>query len=402
MATFNDILGYEKQVKELKAICDYLKNTEKYVDFGVKIPEGVLISGDKGVGKTLFANVLAVESERNIWLPLGKSERDINKAIKGAIKNTPSVLIIDDLDYYPESVYPIIDDFLTNLDGEDVFVISTVTDIECLPESLLACRALEKRIILNEPKFEESKLIFKKYFYDKRVENNFNVEDFCYVAQDWSVSMVEDVYNEASIYAVYAGAPTVTIDHIFKAAMKFEEKTITDEFNESTAFHEAGHAAVHLLQGGEAAYIVITEDGGHYVEKKSKIKSYKDRQNDYLVAFAGNACEELFMGESAIGGYTDLGEVSKNIERDNKYLACQGFEYYDSTELNSPAFNDTLAKKVQSDMQSYYDKARKMIEENKTLVVILVEALKKKNYLLHSEIHSIYDKYLIEKRIVNG
>ena len=52
MVSFEDILGYEKQVEELKAICDYLKNTQKYKDMGVKIPDGVLICGESGVGKT--------------------------------------------------------------------------------------------------------------------------------------------------------------------------------------------------------------------------------------------------------------------------------------------------------------------------------------------------------------
>ena len=113
MVSFEDILGYEKQVEELKAICDYLKNTRKYKESGVKIPKGVLICGEPGVGKTLFANVLASESGRKVVLPLSKSIRGMKKTLKKAIKNMPCVLVLDDLDYYPEAVYPIIDDFLT-------------------------------------------------------------------------------------------------------------------------------------------------------------------------------------------------------------------------------------------------------------------------------------------------
>ena len=269
-----------------------------------------------------------------------------------------------------------------------------------MPESLLCCRAFDNRIVLETPEFEDSKSIYKQFFSDKKIRPDFNVEDFCYIAHDWSVSTAEDIYNEALIYAVYEGAEEVGMRHIFKAAMKSDEKEIASEFNESTAYHEAGHAAVSLLNGEEAAYIVLTENGGRYVKQERQVKSYKDRQKDYLVAFAGNACEELFMGESAMGGYTDLGTVCQDIERDNKYLACQGFEYYDSTELDSPAFNDALAKKVQTDMQAYYDKAKKMCEENKPLVTALVEALKINNYLLHSEIHRIYNQYLKENKNV--
>lgn len=396
MTSFKDIIGYEKQAEELKAICDYLKNAGKYTDIGVKIPKGVLICGGSGVGKTLFANALAEESGRRFF-DSGESKRDLLKALKKALKNAPSVLVLDDLDYYVEQAYPIIDDYLTDLD-DDVFVISTVTSVDDLPDFLLRNNAFENRIVLEEPAFEDSKLVFKKFFLDKNVEDDFNLEDFCYIAQNWSVSSVEDVYNQALIYAVREGAKKAAIRHMFKAAMKSDGRDIASEFDESAAYHEAGHAVVNLLNGGEAAYIVLFDDGcGQYVSKNKQVKSYRDRQNGYLVSFAGNACEELFMGESAIGGFTDLEKVSHNIECDNKYLACQGFEYYDSTELNSPAFNDALAKKVQSNMQSYYDKAKKMIEENRPLVIALVEALKKHNYLLHSEIHSIYNDYLKSK-----
>ncbi len=399
MPSFNDILGYEKQVAKLKSICDYLKNTQRYEDFGAHIPQGVLISGEGGVGKTLFAEVLAQESQRNIYVPQGKGKRAISKALKKAVKDVPSVFLLDDLDFYPDEMYDLLVDLFTDIYGDDVFVIATATNVENLPESLLQNIVFEERLVLDVPNFADSKLIFNKYFSDKKVAEDFNLEDFCYIAQNCSVSTVDDIYNDASIYAVRDRAEKVTMDHLFKAAMAFENHTVSCEFNESIAFHESGHAIVDLLLDGIAAYIVLNDDDSGFDVKKTRgIKSYKDRQRDYIQSFAGNACEEFFMGESAIGGYIDLGRVSQNIERDNKYLACQGFEYYDSTELNSPAFNDALAKKVQTDMQSYYDSARKMVEDNKPLVLALVEALRKRNYLLHSEIHKIYDEYLKSKK----
>ena len=76
-------------------------------------------------------------------------------------------------------------------------------------------------------------------------------------------------------------------------------------------------------------------------------------------------------------------------------MASQGFEYFDSTVLNSPAYNDALAKKVQSDIQKYYDKARELIIQNRPLIERFVESLKSKRYLLHSEIYNIYNEYTV-------
>lgn len=91
--------------------------------------------------------------------------------------------------------------------------------------------------------------------------------------------------------------------------------------------------------------------------------------------------------------------VSEEIEDDVKNLASQGFEYFDSTEYNSPAYNDFLAKKVQLDLQKYYDKAKELIVQNRPLIETLVERLKEKFYLLHSEICKIYNDYIASKNI---
>ncbi len=377
-----------------------MKNTDKYVDFGIKLPNFLLICGKPGVGKTFMANALIEDSERKAFNfdGDGYSIKMIKRIFKKARKEANSIIFIDDLDWLTKEedcpVYRQLINELNNYENDGVFVIATISNKNNLPKYFLNDISIDIIINLDYPKIEEACEIYKPLFSKKKVDPNFNMQDFCYFAQDLSYSDVKIIYNEAAQLAIYERNKKITMDNLIKAGLLYNHYKIAEEFNESTAYHEAGHAVVNLLLGGDPSYIVLTEDGGYYFQKKPDIKSYKDRQNDYLVTFAGNACEELFMGESAIGGYIDLGEVSKNIELDNKLLACQGFEYYDSTELDSPAFNDTLAKKVQSDMQSYYDKARKMLEKNKPVVIALVKALKKKNYLLRSEILSIFNKYL--------
>lgn len=117
-------------------------------------------------------------------------------------------------------------------------------------------------------------------------------------------------------------------------------------------------------------------------------------QRRYIVSVAGKACEEVFTGTSSMGSFSDLDKVSQAIEADVRALASQGFEYFDSTVLDCPAYNDALAKKVQSDLQNYYDKAKQLLIENKQLIETFVEKLKEKHYLLHSEIYKIYNAYI--------
>ena len=189
------------------------------------------------------------------------------------------------------------------------------------------------------------------------------------------------------------------MQHFIKAGLLLKGDELAIEFDTATAYHEAGHAAVNLLLGGDAACIVLLGgDGGYFKEKNWDTKTYKDKERRYIVSVAGKACEEIFTGTSSIGSYTDLGRVSEEIEDDVKILASQGFEYFDSTELNSPAYNDSLAKKVQADLQKYYDRAKELIVQNKPLIEMLVEKLKDKFYLLHSEIYKIYNNYILIKK----
>ena len=230
------------------------------------------------------------------------------------------------------------------------------------------------------------------------MEENFNIKDFCCFAQDWTYTEVKTAFNDAARLTVYERLEKISMQHLIKAGLTMKGYELAERFDEASAYHEAGHAAVSLLLGGDAACIVLHgRGGGFFKEKNWDTITYKDRERQYIVSVAGKASEEVFTGTSSIGSFSDLDRVSQAIEADVRALASQGFEYFDSTALNSPAYNDALAKKVQSDIQRYYDRAKELIVQNRTLIEAFVENLKNKFYLLHSEIYKIYDDYIAAK-----
>ncbi|MCM1440547.1 MAG: hypothetical protein NC131_15310, partial [Roseburia sp.] len=279
-------------------------------------------------------------------------------------------------------------------EGGKVFVVMTADDKKYLPERFLNELDPEFIIELEPPEIDEACEIFKPIFDGEKVEQNFNIKDFCCFAQEWTYSDVENAFNDAARLAVFERCEKISMKHLITAGLTYKGYELAEKFDEAAAYHEAGHAAVSLLLGGDAACIVLHGDGlGFFKEKNWEIKTYKDRERRYMVSVAGKACEEIFTGTSSIGSFSDLDRVSQAIERDVRALASQGFEYFDSTVLDSPAYNDALAKKVQSDIQKYYDKAKALIEQNRTLIEAFVKKLKEKNYLLHSEIYKIYAAY---------
>lgn len=407
MAHIKDIIGYPKEVKKLESVCDFLKNTDRYGKFGVELPDSMLICGESGVGKTLMAGALADDCGREVFCVSGRSltVKIVKKLFKAAKKSANAVVVVDDIDYKHKvddaDVFAQVLDELRKCQDGEVFAIVTADDKTHLPDFFSESFDADMVIQLTPPTIEEAREIFRPIFDKKRVDKKFDVNDFCCFAQDWTYSEVDNAFNAAARLAVFERCKRVCMPHLIKSCMTLKGYELAEQFDAAAAYHEAGHAAANLLLGGDAACIVLYgKSGGFFKEKNWDVKSYKDHERRYVVSVAGKAAEEIFMGIDSLGSSTDLSRVAQAIEADVRAFASQGFRYFDSTVLNSPDYNDALTRKIQSDIQRYYDAAKELITANRALVEALVEKLKDKFYLLHSEIYDIYNRYVASKNQV--
>ena len=406
MCRIDDIKGYKREVERLRNVCDFLKNTNKYTDFGVKLPHGLLICGRKGVGKTMMAEALAHDCERQIF-HVDVNERNskrIERTFKMARKSDRAIVVIDDVDYLNLNDEDD-EEFLKQIDYEmyrckesDVFVVVTADDKENLPKYLLGNFDFDMIIELDSPTIEEACVIFKPIFDKYALDDDFDSKDFCCFAVDCTYTDVEFIFNNAARMAISECSERISMRHLIQAGLCLKDYEPATEFDVATAYHEVGHAVVNLLLGGDAACIVLYGNSGGYFEEKTWYRdTYRDIERRYMVRVAGKACEEIFTDSVAIGSQKDLQRAAEEIENYLKVYGVQGFEYFSPTELDSPAYNDALMKKVQAELQKYYDKAKELLAANKVLVEKFVGKLKEKFYMLHSEIYEIFDKYKSEK-----
>ena len=406
MAGLKDIIGFKKQVETLKYALDTVNNPKKYVDFGTALPKGLLIYGESETGKTFMAESFLEACERQVFVfeGGGDAEKEIKRLFKRAAKNAPSVIFFDDIDRFKENdgyseIFELIDKEICCMERGKCFFVATAESFKDAPHRLDSLDII--RTELEEPDYDDAVGLFKEFFKDKPIAEDFSVEDFCHFVADRTYNELRRVYNNAALTAVYEGSDTVTVTHLVKAELlsRDDDDELAEEFDESSAYHEAGHAAVHLLLGGEAACMVLTcNNGGYFREKGIKEENYEVLERRYVVGMAGKACEEIFKESCSIYCDTDLERTAKAVESDLKKLASKGFEFFNGTELNSPAYNDLLAKKVRCDLKNYYDRARELIENNKPLITAFVDALRVKFYLLRSEIKKIYEDYKSEYR----
>ena len=396
MKKLDKIIGYAKQVEKLRVVRDILETPKKYRKFDTELPKSLLLYGDIDVGKTFMAETLIERCGRSVFHITESvcTPKKLKRLLSRAIKKAPSVIFIDELDCYSEDFYEALDAVMEHTDGELLFFVATYDGDEEKMNSELRSLEFDFKIEIPSADFEDRCKIFQAFFENKILEDNFNMKDFCCFAQDCSCEDVENTYRMASVKAVQEGAEKIGMDHLIRASLELQEMPLATDFNERTAYHEAGHAAVSLLLKESPACIVLYEDrGGYYSARSDLAKTFEEREVRYLTGLGGRACEEEFFSSCESGGFADLDKVKKGLEHDLSDLASLGFEFFDTTQCESYAYNDLLAKKIREEMQNRYERVIKMIHENRPLIMAIVERLKEKHYLLHSEIVQIFDEY---------
>ena len=180
MSAFDKIIGYDDIKAELACFADVFKNREKYLKLGVTLPRGLLLYGDPGLGKTLMANCFIAEAGCKAFTvrkekPNGDFVNYIKETFDKAKKETPSIVFLDDMDKFANEdashknaeEYVAVQSCIDECKGHDVFVLATVNDKFCLPDSLIRAGRFDKMISIDVPNEKYSEHIIKHFLRRK-------------------------------------------------------------------------------------------------------------------------------------------------------------------------------------------------------------------------------------------
>lgn len=212
---FDDVIGYEDIKYELKKMCDFLSNREKYEKLGAKPIKGILLQGDPGTGKTTMAEAFIKSCGRKAYIcRKTKSDGDFLKKIvkifEEAKNNQPAVILLDDIDKYSSERIRRVDaeEFVTvqscidDLGDSDVFIIATSNDYDKLPESLLRAGRIGKTIEIDLPYGKDAEMIVAHYLKDKKVKN-IDAKEVSRILEGYSCATLESVINDAALMAEF-------------------------------------------------------------------------------------------------------------------------------------------------------------------------------------------------------
>ncbi len=438
--TFKDVAWMEEAKHELQEIVDYLKNPEKYKKAGARVPKWVLLYWPPGSGKTLLARAVAWEA----WVPffsasgsefmemlVGMWAAKVRELFKKAKAAAPSIIFIDEIDTigkkrwightgWHQEQEQTLNQILTEMDGFDkdtnVIVIAATNRPDILDPALLRPWRFDRKVYVWRPTLEERLQILKIHTKDKKLAPDVDLESLARRTSGMVGADLENIINEAALKAARENRDYITNDDLEYALEKVimwpekKIKSIKEKERKIIAYHELWHAVtahqlpntdpvekISIVSRGLALWVTwMMPEEDRYLYSKAKFL-------DELVSIlGGRAAEEIFFGKDEIttGAANDFEKATK-IASDMimKYWMDEELwpvMYFDKDKGEwlpfkpfSEKTNEIIDKKVKELLKNAYEKAKKIIKDNKEKIEILAKVLLEKEYLTKEEFETI-------------
>lgn len=414
MNAFDKIIGYSSIKKELETLVDMMTNAGKYQKLGVKMPRGLLLYGDPGVGKTLMANCLIEASGRPCFtVRKDKADGDFINEIKNTFNKAkeaaPSIVFLDDMDKFSdtegrnrnEEEYVTVQACMDDVKECDVFVIATANEDRSLPDSLVREGRLGRKVSVGNPQGQDAVEIIRHFLAGKEFVEEVNAEDVAKMIGGSSCAVLESCINEAGIYAGIQGKDKIDTEDLKRGVLRilFSAPESLDDIPEdvikSIAYHEAGHAVISEIgaPGSVGLVSVYQHDGPtrgitSYTADDRYWDDKANLENRVRTLLGGKAATELVYGKSDIGTSSDLSRAFRIVARFVDDYCCVSFDSYNTHE-NSDALVARKDNRIAHEMDRYYAEAKRIIAENRPFLDAVANALVEKKILVSSEIQEI-------------
>lgn len=411
MSAFDRIIGYETIKEELLQICDMFKNREYYDHLGARVPNGVLLYGDPGLGKTMMAQAFIKESGLQVFT-IRKNKGDnefinsITDTFNQAAESAPSIVFLDDMDKFANEdggrrdaeEYVAVQAGIDSVKGKTVFVLATVNETRKLPSSLVRSGRFDRKIEFDSPTDEDAAKIIRFYLQSKKVAENINMDDLVHMISYSSCAELETLLNEAAISAAHSRKGSIEMSDLVQAVLRMQydapdnfTNTSPDELKK-TALHEAGHLVVsEVLCPGSIGLASIRSSGSGFVHRCKEL----DRRPYYvLVSLAGKAASELYYSEAcANGGAKDIESAYGQIRIGLHSSGTHGFGFVDTTAASADTLSQSFIARgeavVEAELERMFFKAKDILLKNRTFLEKIADALFEKQTLLYSDIQAI-------------
>lgn len=450
--TLTSFAGSPEIFEECTEVVSYLKNSTVYKNAGAEVPRGILLEGPPGTGKTLLAKAIASEADASfvsisasefVEVFVGAGASKIRNLFNTARQNKPCIIFIDEIDSVGrqrgaginmanDEREQTLNQLLAEMDGfsdnEGILIIAATNRKDVLDAALLRPGRFDRIITVALPDKNSRKDILNVHSKNKQLDSSINLELIAELTAGFSGAQIKNLLNEAAIYAARFGRTVICEQDLLNALDKLivglirKTDTRGDEARRRVAIHETGHAllcsefkeyfelkkvTIQSTYNGAGGYTLFNEyqnitESGLYTKNLLKKR--------LIVAMGGKAAETLYYGEEyvSVGAVQDLKQANSMAQRMignygmGKLLEAFYNEDVDSDRnpflgrsLGGGAKYSERTKEIMDAeslelVRNAYDEAKRILNENRGKMDIVIENLIQKNTLYTQEFDDLF------------
>lgn len=428
--TFKDVAGCDEAKNDLKEIVDFLKNPRKYTAIGAKIPRGALLVGAPGTGKTLLARAVAGEAgvpffsisgSEFVEMFVGVGASRVRDLFLRAKRNAPCIIFIDEIDAVGrqrggagfggghDEREQTLNQILTEMDGFDkdtnVIVMAATNRPDVLDSALLRPGRFDRRVFIDKPDLVAREQILEVHARNKKMAKDVDLKVIAKQTVGMAGADLENVMNEAAIFAARRGVKQVQQQDVVEAVEKVtlgsqkRSRKLSDQEKKITAYHEVGHAIVgHLCPESDPLHKISIVSRGFalgvtwFLPKEDQYTTTKQKFLDEICGLlGGRAAEEIVFNEITTGASNDIEKASaiaRNMATrygmDDEigivaYGERQGSAFLGVDLGTSRNYSEDIAKKIDEFVKAViakeYLRAKDLLSKNRQKLDELVEKL---------------------------
>ncbi|MDP6367446.1 MAG: ATP-dependent zinc metalloprotease FtsH [Nitrospinota bacterium] len=443
--TFKDVAGVEEAKDELVEIVEFLRDPPKFTRLGARIPKGVLLVGPPGTGKTLLARSIAGEADVPFFQSSGSGFVEMFVGV-GASRvrdlfdqgktNAPCIVFIDEIDAVGrhrgaglggghDEREQTLNQLLVEMDGfesnDGVILIAATNRPDVLDPALLRPGRFDRQIVVSLPDIKGRLKILQVHVKDIPLDDSVDLKLIARGTPRFSGADLANLLNESALIAAVRGKNSVEMADLTEAKDKVlmgkerRSLVLSEKEKENTAYHEAGHALVSLFTPGTDPVEKVTiiprgfslgstwsfPEEDRYSENRTYLR------NQLTILMGGRAAEILVFDEMTTGAKQDIQsstEIARNMvcewgmsdelgplaygkKNEQIFLGrelSQSRDYSDSIAL-------TIDKEVKELVTTAYDRAMKLLEDNRAKLDLLAHALLEYETLDKDEISTLLE-----------